>query len=266
MNHQQFLKPLFLYWGLLVILSCEDPFTSMGPQPEYIDKHDHEPMLNVFGVLRPDSSNGNPLTFVHLEESIPATAFQDSTAITDASVFILTYEQNTVIDSVALLYTDCNSSFETSEYRSMNFAPVPGRTYGISCHRDGYPKLTSKTTVPYIPVIKQDSFRYDGESLFFTILRDPLAALYDIYLFDGVDEQMQRIRSNGSDDVRVEFSIARNPDTKRYLTVFAYDVKLSEYMTYNVSIKPNTYRSDYSTVENGYGCFGSMNVLTKQFP
>ena len=47
------------------------------------------------------------------------------------------------------------------------------------------------------------------------------------------------------------------------LIIYAYDLQLSEYITYNVSIKPNTYRSDYSTVDNGFGCFGSLNVFSK---
>ena len=47
------------------------------------------------------------------------------------------------------------------------------------------------------------------------------------------------------------------------LIIYAYDLQLSEYMTYNVSIKPNTYRSDYSTVDNGFGCFGSLNIYSK---
>ena len=46
--------------------------------------------------------------------------------------------------------------------------------------------------------------------------------------------------------------------------IIAYDYHLSEYITYNVNIKPNTYRDDYSTVENGYGCFGSLNITEQE--
>ena len=47
------------------------------------------------------------------------------------------------------------------------------------------------------------------------------------------------------------------------LIIYAYDIKLSEYITYNIIIKPQTYQSNYSTVNNGFGCFGSMNLLEK---
>jgi len=49
------------------------------------------------------------------------------------------------------------------------------------------------------------------------------------------------------------------------LTVYAYDKNLSEYLTAaNLFIKPNTYRPPFTTVQNGYGCFGSLNLLTKK--
>jgi hypothetical protein len=99
--------------------------------------------------------------------------------------------------------------------------------------------------------------------LSFTIVQDSLAALYDIYYFNGTNIYSQRIRPAGSGDIVIDMNVEPGLTGKDYIVIYAYDLKLSEYMTYNVGIKPNTYRSNYSTVENGYGCFGSITVLKK---
>jgi hypothetical protein len=254
---------ILVCFGLFFCLRCENPITGMGPQPSYIDKHEHNPMLNVFAVLRPDSINGKSLSFVHLEESVSATSFPDSLLVTDAEVKLFMYDHLLVNDSIELDYTDFNSTFNTSEYRNINFYPIPGQTYGISCIRTGYPKLASQTTVPLIPEIKEDTIWMGSKEITFTILRDSLAALYDIYYFKGSNGYNQRIRPPGSGDIFVKLDVEPDITSESYLIIYAYDLKLSEYLTYNVSIKPNTYRSNYSTVENGYGCFGSMTVLKK---
>jgi hypothetical protein len=259
--YNKIVQLIFVFFCLFFNIRCDNPITGMGPQPSYFDQHEHKPMLNVFGVLRPDSLNDKPLSFVHLEESVSATSFPDNIVITDAEIKLFTYDHNLVTDSVDLDYIELNLNFKTSEYRNIQFFPVPGRTYGISCSKEGYPELTSRTTVPLTPVIKENSIRFEKDKLTFSIIQDSLAALYDIYYFNGTKVYSQRIRPPGVGDIFIEMDIEKGVTTVDYLVIYAYDLKLSEYLTYNVGIKPNTYRSNYSTVDNGYGCFGSMTIL-----
>ena len=124
-----------------------------------------------------------------------------------------------------------------------------------------------------------------------------MAALYDVYFIIGQNAYTDRIQRPETGDIAVtiEFQGVRSnnwdicdfftnkkittykakmsndfislpeqsSESTGLLIIYAYDLQLSEYMTYNVSIKPNTYRSDYSTVDNGFGCFGSLNVFSK---
>lgn len=248
---------------LMLILGCDNWITSYGPQPDYIDEWRHRPMLNVFGVLRPDTLGPLPQSFVHLERTFPVTFHPDTLDIRDANVVITRFEGGTPVDSVTLEYTDMNAAFPRAEYRHSDFFPLASTTYGIVCRREGYPELVSETTTPAVPALIEGTIEYTQGHVSFSILRDSLAALYEIYFI--LDEQsiVQRVRRPESGDVDVVFEIEDSQEREALVIIYVYDLKLSEYMTYNVNFKFNTYRSDYSTVENGYGCFGSLNLLVQ---
>jgi hypothetical protein len=51
------------------------------------------------------------------------------------------------------------------------------------------------------------------------------------------------------------------------LEIYAYDENMAVYSTsFNTSFNFNRYRPSISTVENGYGCFGSVNKTTVRLP
>lgn len=252
---------MMIVLGLMT--GCENPITGYGPQPVYLDKQEYRPMLNVFGVLRPGTQDGIPLSFVHLEESFPLTSYPDTIEVRDADVTLFRYEGDVILDSMVFVYTHFDSTFQKSEYRHTEFYPVENRTYGISCRKAGFPELTSKTTVPSIPGIVEGSIEINTNRLTFSILRDSSAALYDITLWIGEHSYNQRLRRPEVGHIDVAFDLETNHGASGVLLVYAYDLQLSEYMTYNVNVKYNSYRSDYSTVENGFGCFGSLNVLER---
>ena len=249
--------------GVGSLVGCENIVTDFGPQPAYVDEHEHKPMLNVFGVLRPDAENGKVLSFVHLERSFPYAVGIDTILVTDAIVRVMEYEEGTLARSIELGYTDMDETFPTMEYRRPDFIPKSGQTYGISCVREGYPELTSSTTVPSAPEIVDDSVRIEPSRLSFSMLRDSRVGLYDIYLFTEQNVYIERIRRPEVGNIQVEMGLDAHLGAEGLLVIYAYDLQLSEYIAYNISIKPNTYRSDYSTVENGFGCFGSLNVLER---
>ena len=254
---------VILMINLILNIGCENPLTSPGPQPSWLDEHDYQPFLNVFGVLRPDAVNGMPLSFIHLEETFPFNTYPDSVEIKDGLVTVYRYEAGAIIDSVIFLHTHLDSMFSRPEYRNPEFFPQSGKRYGISCQKGGFPELTSETTIPSVPVIIEDTVQLVDTRYAFTIERDSLAELYDIFIWDGVKTHFKRLRRPETGNIDVEFPLDRHHDSEGTVVIYAYDLKLSEYMTYNVSMKPNTYRAAYSTVHNGFGCFGSLNILEK---
>ncbi|MCK5074947.1 MAG: hypothetical protein KAR38_01165 [Calditrichia bacterium] len=261
---------VYLITGIAMILfvslfaGCENPITGFGPQPSFIDNNEHEPMLNVFGVLRPDTLENNPLSFVHLEAAFSVTSeYPDSFIIADADIDIYKYINNVVDDTIGFQYSDFDSLFPEHEYRPENFYPQGGETYGISCKREGYPELTSTTTMPFTPVIFENTLNISNNNISFTILNDSLSSLYDIHFYMGEKEYFSRVLSSGNGNIQIELPINRNTEEQGLLIIFAYDKNLSEYLTVTITLKLNTYQADYSTVDNGYGSFGSLNLLKK---
>jgi hypothetical protein len=245
---------------LLLLIGCKDHFLGVGPQPRYLETPEYEPKLNIFGVLRPDTLSDLAGSFVHLEGTYPFNLYPDSTIITDAEVKLYKYQDSLITDTIPLFYTDAQSKYPFREYRNVNFYPETGVTYGVFCHRDGYPDLISITRVPNIPVIADNSLKINNQKLSFVIQPDSLAALYDVSLAIGEKVYQKRVRRSESGDIVVEIELTEALTGTGLLVIYGYDVNLSEYITYNVNIKPNTYRYPYTTVDNGYGCFGSLNV------
>ncbi len=250
--------------GLLFISGCENPFTGYGPQPSFLDDTESLPKMNVFGVLRPDKYNGKPFSYVHLEGIFSVTSeYPDSFDITDAEVTLFQYEGESVINSINLNYTDFNSAFTEKQYRAPDYFPEAENTYGLSCRKAGFPELTAKTVIPSVPEIINDEITVTPGKISFHIRRDSLAALYDVIMTGGPDKYMTRIFRPEEGNIKVDMNINSGSGIERKLYIYAYDLNLSEYITGTIIIKPNTYFPSNSKVTNGYGCFGSLNVLER---
>ena len=257
---------IIVFMVTMLILACDMPWDP-GPQPNYFDSNEFQPMLNVLGIIQPGTSNRLPLTFVHLEKSHAYLEFPDSLEVGDAKVELYLYHESSLIDTISLIYTDFGGIFLKPEYRHWQLETADsilgGQTYHISCIKSGYPELTSITTVPLVPVIQNDSVTINADQCEFTILRDTRVGLYDIYLERGEKVNYKRLLLPKTGNTEVKIPLENDSVKEGKLIIYAYDKKLSEYMTYNIIIKPQTYQSNYSTVHNGYGCFGSMNLLEK---
>jgi hypothetical protein len=249
--------------AVVLCAACGNWITDPGPQPVYLDDSGYIPAMNVLGVLRPDSANGKPMSTVHIERSYPVNQIPDTIVIADAKVTVYAFDGNAAVDSAVFTYTDFGSVFKAFEYRHETFSPKAGSTYGIACERDGFPRLTAATTVPGVPRIVDDAIRLNSGELSFSIIRDRLAALYDVYFIAGDAVRNARVTRPETGTVPVKIRLEKDDPPAGLLVVYAYDLNLSEYITFNVSIKPNTFRSAYTTVQGGFGCFGSMNILKK---
>ncbi len=247
---------------LLLLTSCENPFTGPGPQPNRITDDPYVAKLNVLGVLRPDSTAQYPMSFIAVEQTQPFVAPSDSDVVADADVWVT---RRSTAGEETLLFTAAvwDSAFGRIDYRNPAFQPVPGERYTLTCRRDGFPELTSETVMPFVPEIYEASIQIEGDRFSFSIERDSLAALYDAYLLIDDELHHQRIRRPDEGDTEIVFPVEIHTISESVLIIYAYDLKLSEYLLFNINVKLNTYRSDYSTVENGYGCFGSLNLLVK---
>jgi len=245
---------------VLISLNCAslDP-TAPGPQPHYIENVTFQPQLNVFGVLRPDSVGLLPLSFVHVERSYPPDERPDSATIADARVVVFRMEGTTVADSAIFIYTDFGT-FTSREYRNASFFPQPG-TYRLVCQKQGYPELSAETTLPAKPVIQQGSLKLEANSLSFQIKRDEQVGLYRVIFRCSQGVVGGNFLRPQSGDVKISLSLTGIDTNNGQLIIYGYDLNLSRYLTANLSIKPNIFQQDFSTVTNGYGCFGSLNVM-----
>ena len=149
--------PLVLWTTLLlIILHCDslDPMDP-GPQPDILDPVQHADMLNVFGVLRPDTLEGRPRSFVHLEFAYPVSEIPDSCVVTDAEIIVQKQIGEIWTDSIGFSYTDFDG-ITTAEYRNTSFFPMNG-VYRLTCRKPGFPVLTAQTRMPDLPVIQDGS-------------------------------------------------------------------------------------------------------------
>jgi hypothetical protein len=249
----------FLLFILLVISNCSDynPLNP-GPQPDQITPVKYQPYLNVFGILRPDSVQGLPLSYVHLEESYPADEMPDSSIVADAQVKIFKMNETQIADSCELHYSDCGA-FPTREYRSPDLFPAGG-TYRIMCSKQGFPTLVGETTIPAVPVIQEGSFKQTDDKMSFYIVRDESVGLYEVALLGQSWVVRERFLRPASGNIPVTLSLKEVSRETCQLIIYAFDLNLSEYLTYHLSIKPNIFQKNFSTVQNGYGCFGSLNI------
>ena len=245
--------------SLLLFIECNslNP-ASPGPQPRFLEEAEHQILLNVLGILRPDSLDGMTNSFVHLEVSYLVNDDRGNNIVTDAGVQVFQIEGTEVVDSVAFTYSDLGV-FLAQEYRHPTFKPQPG-TYRLVCRQEGIPELSAQTTMPGRPVIREGTMRRDGDTLLFSIIRDEEVGLYEIVLNGQGWQKQARFLRPESGDVVIAFSLDGVQANGCELTIFAFDLNLSEYLTYNLSIKPHIYQNDISMVDNGYGCFGSLNI------
>lgn len=251
---------------LLFLNSCsKDDLIDLviGSQPTFIDNHPFTAGLNIFGVIRPDSVDGKPMNAIHIEKVIPAvSSTDDSTTVVDYSAAIYKTVNNRVIDSLSYVFRYPDT---TNTHQPTDFKPLPGNRFQIVCKSPGLPTLTAETVIPNQPAIVGNLISTTGNKVQFSIQVDTTAYLYDVYLFVGHNQYTQRILRATAGNTPITIDAKISGDTTNRLVIYAYDKNLAAYVTApNLFIKPNTYRPPFSTVQNGYGCFGSLNLLSKQ--
>jgi hypothetical protein len=248
--------------GFLFLLStgCKDlvDFYLGIPLQPVTDEDSFVPGLNIFGIIRPDSTGGYSNSCIILQKVIPAVGTSDSLYVGKATVRV---EKLGELPSLYdFLLTDHNHLFSEEVYRpDKEFRPKAGETFSVECAYRELPVLTATTVIPNAPVILMQTLAESDNSLSFEIQADTTIFMLDLYVYAaGGLAGYQRLPGEQSANTIVSFaSLQGKPDS---VDVYSYDYHMAMYyMTANTSLNFNKYRESFSTVENGYGVFGSLN-------
>lgn len=256
-----------LLFLVLLAVACNDTldfYLGVYQQPEFVE-NTYEPGLNVFGIIRPDNMNNYNLSFVHLQRVLPAIG--DTVTEFEVDTAYVTVNSEFRPDSLIVFeYTDMNSTFDEEQYRPpIGFTPQPGNRYTLYCDADTLPILTGSTIMPNKPSIIPEQPIIENGCINFTIEPDSLAFMYDIYLLTGGSSYfIERKKAETDQEMNVEIPMGDIADGE--IHVYAYDENMAQYyLTSNISLNFNKYRTPYSTVDGGYGVFGSLNYVVIKF-
>lgn len=235
-----------------LLCSCEkvfEAYVGLPLQPTNINSV-YVPGLNVFGVLKAGSivDTSNHFFEVHF---IPHVFDTIDISIYEADISLQ-------IDS----NTYNLNHFGNGLYFNSELAPMPGQEWNYSCVYDTF-EVTSQTIIPNTPVVNTNTIEINDGSLALTIDYDASAYMYDVYYYDGYSFESKRIVPGNGNDIEVQLDIEYNEESAiSLLYVIAYDQKYERYIsTSNIFFKPNAYRPRFTTVDGGYGCFGSLCSL-----
>lgn len=256
------MKNIFPYLLLLLIFaSCKqvvDFYFGVPLQP-VIEKNSFVPGLNIFGIIRPDSTQNFNNSFVQVQKVVPAVGSSDSMQIDSAGVFIYNTEQTNAF-SCQFVSSNYTGTFEQTQYRSScPFSPKAGETYFIECNYRDLPVLVAQTIVPEKASLITSSIYNSYQKLAFELQKDSSIYMVDVYVFSNHELiNYQRVSASQTENTRINFGATDNLADS--IVVFSYDYNFAKYyLTSNISLNFNKYRESFSTVQNGFGVFGSMN-------
>ena len=247
--------------GLLLLSSgCMDAvdFYLGIPLQPVADEDSFVPGLNIFGIIRPDSTGEYNNSCILLQKVIPAVGSSDSLDIGPAIVWV--EKLNGTNSRYDFLLTDHNHVFSEKGYRpDKEFRPKAGDRFSVECATLELPILTATTVVPNAPVLLMHTLMVSDNSLSFEIQADTTIFMLDVYVYKagGLAAYQRLPGEQGSNTVVMFSSLQSGADS---IDIYSYDENMATYyMTANTSLNFNKYRESFSTVENGYGVFGSLN-------
>jgi len=251
-------KNIGLIIGLIVALGwrCDLPHQP-GPMPTEIIKTDFRRQLNVFGVLRADGCPGS--SFFSLQR-----AARTAEMYADSAVFIENAEI-VVVDSSSgtpIIFPADQDTLQPGYYVNPHFQPCVGITYTLCIQAPGYPLLTGTTSVPPQPQIDTSALIIEPGELTLPLIVHLECSKYRIALIfaEGRREKTIINTQSGRREVRIQYAQSLGDPLK--IVVIAYDDNLSRYEENYVTLIPQAYHEIISTVHHGYGCFGSVSLMT----
>lgn len=235
-------------------VTCDLP-TQPGPMPKKIIDTKFEPGLNIFGVLRAEDTLGG--SFFHVERAVTTEEMY-----AEAEIFI-TDAMVQITDTLTGIETIFPSSPDTTEdgyYYNSGFNPQPGHHYLLEVFSEDFPVLRGETTVPVKPALVPQSLSVTDITVQFELLLTSDTYQYNIYLFFGDNHKKKQIANESDSSMIIEFDFSSGIEQPTGLKIIGYDRNLSVYLNSSPSFLPQTFHETVRTVQNGYGCFGSLAV------
>ena len=247
-----FTRIVVIFNLVLISVSCEkvlETYVGLPIQPTNINSV-YVPGLNVFGVLKAGAimDTLNHFFEVHYIQHVFDTT--SNININDAEITLTNDTNNYILNS------------KDGLYYHLGIVPIPGQVWNYTCIYDTF-EVTSQTIIPNMPVVRRSSIEMNHGNIKFTIDYDASAFLYDVYFIDENSLVTKRIVPEYTNDIEVKLDIEYDESSEiKLIYVIAYDQKYEQYVTTsNIFFKPNAYRPRFTTVDGGYGCFGSLTSL-----
>lgn len=258
---------------ILLNTSCEkvtDYYLGFPLQPDFTENTFEEGM-NIFGILRPDTHADFNKSFVYVQQNWPVLEFNDSsfTIIKYADIRLIEYENDVAVDTFHFPLLPPDTLFSDTLYRpAETFIPVPGNTYRLLCTHDNLPLATGETLFPDEPRIMPGSLSVSDKKIQFAVAPDAGIKMLDIYISSDESSGFAgRYVTNDTASTNIILTTTGTGGVKIY--IYGYDANLSTYYANsNTSLNFNKYRTTFSTLEEGFGVFGSLNLteLTVEIP
>jgi hypothetical protein len=266
-------KLTYIFILTLLISSCtkEDLIdVFIGGQPNFYEEDNYDKQLNVFTILRPDSSGGFGKSIFELSRTRQALndTLSDSLLLSGSTITLIKLKDQIVIDTLGFTYywrdslvlnpsSDLNSSFTLEESFS----------YHLEINSEGFSTLYGECTPPSKPSLASE-VNNSGVTISFSLKKNTSIYLYEVFLvYDDLLSNPYRIQpQNDKEETLVVIENFYPDEALQKILIYSYDKNLSTYYSFsNVFIKPNTYRPPFTTVDGGYGCFGAINELVLEW-
>jgi len=244
---------------LFILNSCDLP-TAPGPQPKTLIETDFETQLNIFGVLRADSVAGS--SFIHVERAVTTSQMYTGEGVIDTTATVLVTDS---LSGEVFRFEPIEDSLHAGYYYNAGFTAIAGRCYFLEVSSGDLPTLTGVTAVPTRPQVAENSLILNDEELRFTLRLTADTDQYICYLLAADNYVQKQILNHGGATATITFSLTELGAAPVGLMIVGYDSNLMVYSNSTPSFIPQTYHEIVSTVENGYGCFGSLAVTTLKF-
>lgn len=257
------LLKILLGTGLLINLSgCQkamEAYLGFPMQPENINS-EFALGLNVFGLIKAGPSTDTLNHYFEVQKILHVFDTAETMTIDEANIELTRHRNGN--PSVDYLLRPISNGRYTSPF----ITTEAGDYWEYQCVYDTF-LITATTRVPNQPQLAEGSLVFAANKLSFSLIPDTTAYLYDIYFISSDDFVHQRKIPQHPDSVTVTLDIKNNHNTPGdLLYVIAYDANYERYLTTaNTFFKPNAFRPRFSTVNGGYGCFGSAHIMEKRF-
>ncbi|MBN2611880.1 MAG: hypothetical protein JXB00_10025 [Bacteroidales bacterium] len=243
----------------IMLVSCEY-YIGLNQQPEF-KKGDIEKGLNIFSLLRADTVNGLNKSFAYVHQLVPVLEPESFNILKDADFRIERVVEDQVIETFQFTLIPGGTVLKDTMYHPVSeFTPLPGERYRMTCKYEGLPDAVGETVFPPKPLIIENSIELDERKLSFELTPHHLIGMIDIY-HNTLDTCLflSRLIPSASKETLIElFLPAETEGTK--LLLYSYDQNMAVYCgNANISLNFNKYRTTISTLQSGYGVFGSMN-------